>query len=137
MNKYVIDYGYGHADFFTEENNPEDVVREFSQAASICFGIRKSMADRIILDTYLDAELPIPYRDKGATHFLSHSGDKIVFKYLGDAVKDLDLRWWKLKGEWGDWCSCKEIGIPELACSVHHFYIENHDEICKCMDRNK
>lgn len=137
MNKYVIDYGFGHADFYTEENEPDRVTFEFNRAANRCFGIRKSMLKQEILETYMDVELPIPYRNKDATHFLSHSGDQILFKYLGKDIEDFDIRWWKLKGEWGDWCSCKKIGEPELACSVHHFWVEDHDETCDCTDRNK
>ena len=134
MNKYVIDYEYGVADFYTDASNPDDVRLEFHTAANRCFGIRKSLGGYRVLESYQNVELPIPYRDKGGTHFLSHHGDEILFKYLG-LPGDLDKSWWKLHSEHGDWCSCKIEGVQELACSVHHFWVPDHNLVCDCMTK--
>jgi len=135
VNKYVIDYEYGLADFYTEATDAKRVELEFRTAASCCFGIRKSLGDYKLLKTYSDVALPIPYRDRDATHFLSHNRDEILFRRLGDEVTDRDLSWWKLHDEHDDWCSCKEMGSPELTCSVHHFYVPEHDQKCDCLRR--
>jgi hypothetical protein len=147
MNKYVIDYGYGRAEFYTETVDPPgtpaaismfdplstSAVRlEFLTCAHACFGIRKSLGDYELRETYTNVDLPIPYRGHGGTHFLSHDGDEILFDRNFEQAPD---QWWKLHNEHGEWCSCKARGKAELACNVHHFWVPNHDELCRCQDR--
>ena len=121
MNKYVIDYGYGTAQFYTEATDPVQVRREFYDCANACFGIRKSMSGYEVVCSFSGVELPLPYRGHEATHFLSHSGgDDILFD---SRLQTLDGRAWKLHHESGDWCSCAERGTPELSCDVHHYYV--------------
>lgn len=142
MNKYVIDYGYGTADFYTETTDPpgtpadiqmhepmilSPVRSEFFKCAQACFGIRKSLGDLQFLATYPMVLLPAPYEGHGGTHFLSHGGDEILF----DSHYEQDTgEWWKIHAEGGDWCSCQERGKAQLDCSVHHFWVPDHDERC-------
>lgn len=134
MNKYEIDYEYGAAEFYTEATDPAQVRREFHNCANHCFGIRKSIGGYTVVATYLNVDLPIPYRGKDATQFLAHHGDEILFD---DRFTEDDIYPWKLHDEGGDWCSCAERGKPELSCTVHHFYVENHDEICEKCKQDK
>jgi hypothetical protein len=136
MNKYSIDYGGGIAEFYCEATEPREVEREFHACANHCFGIRKSIMRYSVRATYKGVELPLPYRGHGATHFLSHHGDEILF----DARFHQDesgLEYWKLHVEGGGWCSCKERGKPQLDCEVHHFWVPGHDELCaECKARD-
>ena len=129
MNKYEIDYGRGVAYFWTDALDARDVQGQFYRLAGECFGIRKSISAYEVLQRYQGVELPIPYRDKGATHLLEHSGDIILFD---DAHRCPNGNSWKLLSETGEWCSCQQRGSPELACSCHHFWVENHDQLCQC-----
>ena len=136
MNKVVIDYGDGAADFYCEASDPKQVEREFYACANHCFGIRKSIMRYEVRGTYPNVDLPLPYRGHGATHFLSHHGDEILF----DANHHQDehgLEYWKLHDESGDWCSCRERGKAQLDCTVHHFWVPDHDEACaECKARD-
>ncbi len=132
MNKYVIDYEYGIADFFTEATDEKEVRRKFYNCANCCFGIRKSIGGYTVKETYLDVALPIPYRDKGGTQFLSHNGDEILFN---DHFKTSNGEPWKLMNEHGDWCSCQEMGKEELSCNVHHFWVKDHNKLCDCQNK--
>jgi len=147
LNKYVIDYGYGRADFYTEALDPEGtpvememfqdlalspVRREFLTCATACFGIRKSLGDYRLLETYLNVELPLPYRGHGGTHFLSHHGDDILFD---SHYEQAPGEYWKLHSEGGGWCSCKQRGKPELSCDAHHFWVPDHEALCSCQNR--
>jgi len=134
MNKHKINYGYGIADFWTEATDPKQIEDEFYELANCCFGIRKSLAGYSLEQTYENVELPLPYRNQEATNLLSHHGDDILFDRR---YKCPDGTPWKLHNEHGDWCSCKERGKPELSCEVHHFWVENHDEICSCLNNDK
>lgn len=129
MHKYKIDYGYGVADFYTEAVDPAQVRREFHACANECFGIRKSLDGYQVQETYRDVALPLPYRNHLATHFLSHHGDEILFDRTHSTPCGAG---WKLHNESGEWCSCRERGVPELACEVHHFWVANHDQLCRC-----
>ena len=130
MNKYDINYVYGTAYFYCEADDDIEVTRDFQRCAACCFGIRKSLGDVGIVRRYANVELPLPYRDKGGTHLLIHSGgDTILF----DASQHTDNgEPWKLMSEWGEWCSCKERGKAELSCGVHHFWVLDHDKVCDC-----
>ncbi len=133
MNKYVIDYGYGVAQFYTEATDPAEVRREFYACANACFGIRKSLAGYEVVCSFSSAALPLPYRGFEATHFLSHSGgDDILFD---SRFQTLDGSLWKLRDERGDWCSCSQRGTPELACEVHHYFVADHDMQCRCQEK--
>ena len=134
MIKYVIDYEHGVADFYTNEADPKKARDEFYGCAGICFGIRKSLGATVIKRTYKDVALPIPYRDKGATQFLSHGGDEILFD---DRFRTHDGDPWKLMNEHTNWCSCKVKGVEELSCEVHHFWVPDHDKKCDCMKPKK
>lgn len=132
---YYIDYEYGKAELWlrTKPADERAAEREFMRCANACFGIRKSIGDIRFTGTGLDDHLPDDLnqpRARSATHVLIHSGgDEIVF----DAAHEVDgLYFWKLKSEWGDWCTCSTLGTPELACEVHHLYVPNHDKLCKC-----
>ena len=132
MNKFVIDYEYGIADFYTDASDDKEVLRQFWECASVCFGIRKSLGETKIDTRYLGTDLPIPYRDKGGTQFLAHHGDEILFN---DKYKTHDGKPWKLYNEHGEWCTCRKLGREELSCEVHHFWVKNHNKKCKCMDK--
>lgn len=132
MNKFEIDYEYGIADWWTT-SAPELVLREFNVAANCCFGLRKSLGDTRIRASFENVAPPLPYREgdtlalsHGATHLLTHSGDEILFDFA-HATADGDP--WKLRDQ-GDWCSCKVRGQAELACSVHHFWVPDHNKVC-------
>jgi hypothetical protein len=143
MNKYVIDYDYGVADFYTEESDPPGtptdieitepmsisaVRREFYHCANACFGIRKSLGDFHLKATYPGVLLPAPYEGHGGTHFLSHHGDEILF----DSHYEQGFgEYWKLHIEGGGWCSCRERGKAQLDCEVHHFWVTDHDTLCQ------
>jgi hypothetical protein len=75
-----------------------------------------------------ETQIDIPKDKLDKVQFvLAHDGDVIVFSNT-----KIDGSYWKLKSEHGDdWCICKEEGKPELNCEVHHFYVKNHDKICK------
>lgn len=134
MNKYVINYEYGVADFFTNETDVKKVLAEFHDCANECFGTRKSIGNTSISLAYAGALLPLPYRGHDATHFLSHNGDEILFDRR---VLLPGGEGWKLHNEWGDWCSCADLGTPALSCQVHHhFWVPGHDEICECLKRD-
>lgn len=131
---YDIDYGYGTAEFWTRTtpDRPDDVEREFMACAGVCFGIRKSIGRYTRVGYGTEHWLPSFCDDEArvvaATHLLNHNGDWILF----DAAHECDGGPWKLKSEWDDWCTCPALGAPELSCRVHHFYVPNHDEHCKC-----
>lgn len=120
MNKYKIHYGSGIAEFWCYQDR-ETAIREFSKCANACFGIRKSITiDPIVMSAYENAALPIPYREKGITHLLCHSGDEIAF----DANFKQGHEYWKIKSEWDDWCSCAERGICDSSCNIHQAYAD-------------
>lgn len=59
---------------------------------------------------------------------LTHSGgDFIGFT----ADKDREGNYWKLINEHGNVCTCKKYGTEELSCENHHFWVKNHDKVCK------
>ena len=74
------------------------------------------------------SDIDIPQNKLEKTAFiLAHDGDVIVF-----SKTEYDGGYWKLKSEHGDdWCVCKKEGKPELKCKVHHFWVKNHDKLCK------
>lgn len=117
MNKYTINYGYGVADFYCEATEEKRIITEFYNCANCCFGIRKSITREPSIEKQdHNVELPLPYRDKGATHFLSHGGgDQILFNFSHKFQNSP----WKLMNECGDWCSCKKLGRPDPSCAVH------------------
>jgi len=131
--KYIIDYEYGIADFYCKTKDEKKVINDFYACADVCFGIRKSLGEVKIEKSYSNVELPIPYRDKGATHFLSHNGDDILFNAR---YRNHKGEYWKLYSEHGEWCSCKKMGKEELSCDVHHFWVKNHDKVCKCTEKH-
>ncbi len=134
MNKYVIDYGYGTAHFYTEAADRAEVKREFFECANACFGIRKSISVYEVRCSFSSVKLPLPFWGHEATHFLSHSGgDDILFDCRFQTPGG---GWWKLYSEWGEWCSCEGRGTPALSCEVHHFYVSDHDEQCACREKN-
>lgn len=59
---------------------------------------------------------------------LTHDGDLIAFN---SKFRDSEGGYWKIMSEHGDVCTCKETGKEELSCEVHHFWVKNHDKICK------
>ena len=126
MNKFVVDYEYGVADFWTDSDDPKKVLSEFHTMASTCFGIRKSLGECRIVQGYPRADLPLPFRGHDATHCLTHHGDEILFD---DRYQTHDGEPWKLH-DFGNWCSCAQRGVAELSCSVHHFWVPNHDAVC-------
>lgn len=134
MNKFVINYTYGVANFFTEKKDHKEVMREFYRCAMSCFGIRKSVSDPVIKKEYLDIELPLNFRDQGGNVVLTFSGDAYLFDMEHETHSGEP---WKLATGNNEWCSCKERGEEELSCSVHHFWVPDHDDICECMKRGK
>ena len=127
--KYIIDYEYGVGNFYTTEADRKKALSQFLNCASECFGIRKSLGETTLKIRYKNVQLPIPYRNKGGDLLLTHNGgDEILFT---TRVRGKDNEYWKLHSEWGDWCSCKKKGKEELSCEVHHFWVKNHDKVCK------
>lgn len=62
-------------------------------------------------------------------HILAHGGgDVIVFS----KTKDSEGNYWKLKDEFGYWCTCENEGTADLSCENHHFWVKDHDKICNC-----
>lgn len=130
MNKFVIDYEYGVAEFWTAAGTDEAALADFYDCATECFGIRKSLGDVKVTRRYPSAEMPLPYRGHGATHLLAFGGDEILFDRGHHTA---DGSGWKLRDGWGDWCSCRKRGTPELACKVHHFQVPGHGDACDCL----
>lgn len=131
---YDIDYEYGKAELWLRNKPATDaeVEHEFVRCAAECFGIRKSIGDIRITGAGADDHLPVDLdqpRARTATHALIHSGgDEIVF----DAEHECDGGPWKLYNEHGEWCTCAVLGVLEMSCEVHHFWVPDHDKRCKC-----
>ena len=85
--KYSIDYGFGHAELWTDCGE-DTVKRRFMQLANQCFGIRKSISGFSLIGSR-DERLPKPWADlPGATEVLKHSGgDTIVWNDDGEKIK--------------------------------------------------
>lgn len=137
MVEYAIDWEHGKAHFFAKTQDDTEVLAEFTWCAECCFGIRKSLGRVTIEGRREGASLPEKYQGKGATHLLVHWSDPICRdEILFDAnYQTDDGEPWKLRDEHGDWCTCAERGKAELSCKVHHFDVENHDEVCDCHKR--
>ena len=130
-NRYTITFG-GHSserfDFYTYEDDKKLVLEEASKFADLVFGLRKNYMGGSIFISSGKVVFPMPYRYKGATHLLQFQG----YDYLWDASKENRKgEPWKLFSQ-DEWCTCKEMGEEELSCKVHHFWVENHSEVCQC-----
>jgi hypothetical protein len=97
MRKYTIDYGYGIAYFYTKQQVPELVMKEFYKAAYNCFGIRKSICGSPSIESVEVTPLPAWMNTENVTHVLMHNGDEIIFN--ANQV-DEQGEWIKLKSEW-------------------------------------
>ena len=119
FHKYKIDYGWNHAQFWTREIDEAKVLEEFYEAASGCFGIRKSITkEPTISINYGPAELPLDMRGYNGTHALTFLSDRYLFD---NTKKTPHGTWWRLLDAWGNWCSCKVRGEPEVSCEVHKY----------------
>lgn len=147
---YHIDYEHGRTEFWslrpptevydavwwTREGRGEGkrpvAIRDFLNCAGACFGIRKSIGQITLLGTSREFDLPsfLTGDDSlpGVTMYLTHNGDRIAF----DDRFECDGFPWKLFSEHGEWCSCPERGVPSLTCDVHHFWVPDHNKLCKC-----
>lgn len=74
MKKYLINYGFGYADFYTDALDVED---RFYTLAGTCFGIRKSIWGCNIIKVVED--------DREETHYeeLAFSGDRYIWRNDG------------------------------------------------------
>ena len=83
---YSIDYGHGRADLWSDcgENSVE---QRFMKLANQCFGIRKSIGDFTLLESFEEA-IPKPWADlPGTAEMLKHNGDTIVWNDDGEKIK--------------------------------------------------
>lgn len=101
FNRYEIDYEHGTARFYTPTgNNFDAVLQEFSQLASQCFGLRKSLGQLRIVTYESDVLFPEELRGKGGTQAIVHNGDSILFD---ETRKSEDGRTFKIKDEFDNW----------------------------------
>ena len=75
--KYEIDYGYGKATLYTDNNDWES---RFYELASVCFGIRKSIAYVKLISSSQDGPLN-KYQDEYER--LEFYGDVYIFRKDG------------------------------------------------------
>jgi len=81
-----IDYGYGKAEIWGAFD-ADTAERFFSTHANQCFGIRKSIAQIVVL--FIEpADLPEPWdRFDGAATVLKHSDDVVIWNADGAKIK--------------------------------------------------
>ncbi|BDI33415.1 hypothetical protein CCAX7_54660 [Capsulimonas corticalis] len=136
LNRYAVDYEFGAAKFYTRSIDIDEARLEFYDCANECFGIRKSIGD---VKINLEAEnVHLPVQDAKQISYFTHAllygqtsgiGDEVIFDRR---YKTASGEGWKLQNESGERCTCATRGSAELACEVHHFWVENHNHVCPC-----
>ena len=77
MNKIIIDYQYGTAEFYTNLEYDESIIEKFYSLASECFGLRKNLGE-VKIESKEETKI---------SEIIIHDGDTIIFDEKGDKIK--------------------------------------------------